>query len=265
MHRSRSAGFPFLGALTQALRYIGVAVGVGAVLATVFTIWTPEATTQESPLGPLAGLLVPPATAAPTATLPPVLPTPERTGPLVGIVAGHLGGTDTGAVCTDGTTEVDINKDIATRVMVGLQSNGFRVDLLDEFDSRLADYRALAVVSIHNDSCDYINELATGFKVAGAKNSGVPAESQRLAACLTDRYAKATGLPFHAGSVTPDMTQYHTFYEVSPDTPIAIIETGFMYLDRRILKEEPQKVAQGVIDGLLCFALGQPITSTPSP
>ena len=62
------------------------------------------------------------------------------------------------------------------------------------------------MVSIHNDSCQYFNDQATGYKVAGAVDTGAPGESKKLVACLTDRYAKRTGLPFHENSVTPDMT-----------------------------------------------------------
>jgi N-acetylmuramoyl-L-alanine amidase len=154
-----------------------------------------------------------------------------------------------------------VNRDIATRVQAGLEANGFAVDLLDEWDARLDGYQALAVVSIHNDSCDYVGEGATGFKVAGALDTGAPDEAARLVACLTDRYAARTGLPFHANTITHNMTAYHTFYEVKATTPIAIIETGFLNLDYKLLTGEPQKVAQGVIDGILCYVLNEPVSS----
>ena len=55
------------------------------------------------------------------------------------------------------------------------------------------------------------------------------------------------------------MTAYHTFYEVNSATPIAIIETGFLNLDFKLLTEEPQKVAQGVIDGVICYVKSEPV------
>ena len=61
------------------------------------------------------------------------------------------------------------------------------------------------------------------------------------------------------------MTNYHTFYEVKGTTPVAIIETGFLNLDRKLLTEEPYKVAQGVIDGILCYITNQPVPATPTP
>ena len=87
-------------------------------------------------------------------------------------------------------------------------------------------WRALAVVSIHNDSCAYINDQATGFKVAAAISTTYPERALRLTNCLRARYAASTGLNFHAGSVTNDMTNYHSFVEIINNTPAAIIEVG---------------------------------------
>jgi N-acetylmuramoyl-L-alanine amidase len=77
--------------------------------------------------------------------------------------------------------------------------------------------------------------------------------ASRLTACLTDRYQRTTGLPFHPGSITNDMTQYHAFSEISPNTTSAIIETGFLYKDFDILTKKPDLVATGVTNGILCF------------
>lgn len=255
-----------LNVLGDALRYMGVVLVVGIALATVFTAWTPASFLSPGVAQQIAEAIRISALQTPTPTALPTS-TPVVAVPRIGLVAGHRG-NDSGAVCPDGLTEAAVNLDIATRVQQGLVANGFEVDLLDEFDKRLERYEALAVVSIHNDSCEYINELATGFKVAGALDTGAKDKAQRLVACLTERYAGRTGLPFHMGSVTPDMTQYHSFYEVNSTTPIAIIETGFLNLDRKILTEEPYRVAQGVIEGILCYALNEPVgvpTLTPSP
>ena len=141
------------------------------------------------------------------------------------------------------------------------------MDLLNEFDPRLANYKAAVLVSIHNDSCEYINDQATGFKVAAAQASTNPDRATRLTACLSDRYAKTTGLRFHYNSVTKDMTDYHAFSEIDPSTTAAIIETGFLNLDRKILTEHPDLIAQGVTNGILCFLRNEdiPVTATPTP
>ncbi len=171
----------------------------------------------------------------------------------VGIVSGHRG-HDSGAVCDDGLTEAALNFMHAVRVAEVLRAEGYIVDVLDEFDPRLRGYRARALISIHADSCAYINELATGFKVARALNSRAPETEDRLVACLTARYKARTGLRFHANTVTRDMTQYHAFGEIAPE---AIIETGFMHLDRPLLERRPEVVAQGITEGLLCFLRGE--------
>jgi N-acetylmuramoyl-L-alanine amidase len=233
----------------------------GMGLATLFTMWTPGNFSASALAAQLANALNVQRVESVNTPVPPTA-TPVRQAPRVGIVSGHKG-NDSGAVCADGLTEAAVNYDIAIRVQAGLESNGFQVDVLDEFDQRLEGYQALALVSIHNDSCEYVNELATGFKVARAIKSRAPEESDHLVACLTDRYARATGLGFHAASITPDMTYYHGFDELSESTPAAIIETGFLNLDRRILSEEPYRVAQGVIDGILCYIRGEPLNPAP--
>lgn len=259
-------------AFAQALRYVVVVVVVGMATATVFTAWTPGTSLLPPDLAAqLAGALNVSRVSSLSTPTPAVAGTAvavDPSLPRLGIVAGHSGPqNDPGAVCPDGLTEVAVNLDLATRVKAGLEASGFQVDLLEEYDQRLEGYRALAVVSIHNDSCAVIqaDPPATGFKVAGALEGGAPDKATRLVACLVDRYPKQTGLPFHAGSVTRDMTQYHTFYEVHASTPVAIIETGFLNLDRRILTEEPYRVAQGVIDGILCYLLNEPVPPTPTP
>jgi N-acetylmuramoyl-L-alanine amidase len=55
------------------------------------------------------------------------------------------------------------------------------------------------------------------------------------------------------------MTQYHTFYEIAPTTPGAIIEIGFLNLDRALLTEQSDRVATGVSEGILCFLRDEPI------
>jgi len=169
----------------------------------------------------------------------------------IGIVAGHMG-NDSGAVCATGVTEAEVNLKIATLVQQKLSALGYETDLLEEFDPRLKGYRAAALVSIHNDSCDYINDQATGFKVAAAMSASDMNLANRLAACLRDRYARTTNLPWH-NSVTKDMSLYHAFDEISPYTTAGIIETGFLNLDYTLLTQQPDLAAAGVVNGILCF------------
>ena len=135
-------------------------------------------------------------------------------------------------MCVDGNgsvtlTEGEVNLDIAAIVQQQLQGAGYVVDLLNEYDTRLNGYRALAIVSIHNDSCEYINDQASGFKVAAALNTNDINRANRLTACLVDRYQKITGLDFHAGSITADMREYHSFREIDPSTVALSASIGY--------------------------------------
>jgi N-acetylmuramoyl-L-alanine amidase len=181
----------------------------------------------------------------------------------IGIVAGHWK-NDSGSVCSNGLKEVDVNLTIASLVQQKLAQEGYQVDLLEEFDSRLSQYQAMAVISIHSDSCDFISTDATGFKVAAALESAFPEKTDRLSGCLIDRYAATTGLTYRAGN-TNDMTYYHAFSEVNTETPAVIIEVGFLNLDQQILTQQPDLIANGIVNGLLCYIRNESIVPTVIP
>ena len=246
---------------TRPLHAISTTLLVAVLLATVFVAWTPTGISATSFEDKLTLLLTPQPVNNPSGAAVPAL--------RIGIVSGHMG-NDSGAVCTDSNgkvtlTEADVNHQIAILVQKKLVDRGYQVDLLQEFDTRLNGYRAVAIVSIHNDSCQFINDQATGFKVTAALNTRDSNRAGRLLACLVDRYHAATGLQFHANSITPDMTSYHAFSEIDPNTIAAIIETGFLNLDREILTEHTDQVADGVVNGILCFVNNENVLPTPVP
>jgi N-acetylmuramoyl-L-alanine amidase len=72
-------------------------------------------------------------------------------------------------------------------------------------------------------------------------------------------------MTFHAGSITGDMREYHAFREIDPSTVAAIIETGFLNLDREMLTKNTDLVAAGVVDGILCFANNENVEPTAIP
>ena len=245
----------------NSLRVLQSTVGIAVLLATLFTALPSRGLVSGDFYNRLSVILTPRSVDGDAPAAPPQV--------RIGIVSGHAG-NDSGAVCVDGNgqvtlTEADVNLEIAAIVQQKLIEAGYQVDLLREFDSRLNGYRALAIVSIHNDSCEYINDQATGFKVAAALNTTDPNRANRLTACLVDRYYRATDLTFHAGSITGDMREYHAFREIDPSTVAAIIETGFLNLDREILTRQTDRVAAGVVDGILCFANNENIESTDIP
>jgi N-acetylmuramoyl-L-alanine amidase len=192
--------------------------------------------------------------AEPTPVAPPVLATPTPHIIRIGIVAGHSG-NDSGAVCPDGLQEVEVNVDIARRVVALLARRGWEVDLLEEYDDRLNGYRADALLSVHADSCTFPDK--TGFKVAGAESSHDLRVTQRLVDCVSRNYEERTGLPFDPHTITYDMTHYHAYREIDHNTPAAVIETGFLLDDREILTQHSDIVAQGIVDGLVCFIQGE--------
>jgi N-acetylmuramoyl-L-alanine amidase len=239
-------------------RILQTAFSVAFLLATLFTGFSPKMFSGN--FGAiLSGIMTPQPEVG--GSIPTTLK-PVR----IGIVSGHWGnGGDPGAVCPDGTNEHDINLAIASLVRQKLEARGYNVDLLQEFDPRLDGYQAALLLSIHNDTCDNIDDQATGFKLAASTYSRDKNLTDRLSACLYDRYGQATGLPFRSGNITLNMTDYHAFRAIDPSTPAAIIETGFLYLDRSLLVDHPDVVADGVVAGVICFVRSESIQPISTP
>lgn len=166
----------------------------------------------------------------------------------IGVISGHRD-YDSGATCDDGRTEVATIAPIAERVEQRLQRAGATVEVLGEYDPRLNGYAADALISIHADSCIE----RSGFKVARWADSAMPAVEDRLVTCLSDGYAAATGLLFDFNTITDNMTQYHAFRRAATQTAGAIIEVGYLGGDWTLIGEQPAKVADGIVDGLVCF------------
>ncbi len=245
-----------------AWKMLATVISAAFIVATLFTIWSPISLVSQSLEERMAAALgvegLPEeAPAIVEATLDPLVAN------RIGIVVGHQG-NDSGAVCPDGLTEVEINSRIATYVQQRLIGLGYEVILLDEFDDRLIDFRGILLISLHADSCEYINDTATGFKVAAALSESKFEDSEKLISCISQRYTEKTGMTFHYQSVTTDMTYYHAFDEINPQTTAAIIETGFMNLDRQMLTDKAELLAEGVVAGLVCYLNNEQLQS-PQP
>lgn len=251
-----SASSPVRGPISNFFFQLQIVFIIAFIAATLFTAWTPAGLIPEGVSNQPAAIFAPQSTETSGTNQGNI-----QTGPRVGIVAGHWG-NDSGAVCADGLTELDINLNVATLVKQKLTEMGYEVDLLKEFDPLLTEYFANALISIHADSCVYVNDQATGFKVAAALGSKQTQQdkSSRLTSCLQARYQEATGLIVH-NSVTPDMTFYHAFDEIGDETTAAIIEVGFLNLDRQILTQQPDLIADGVVNGILCYLNNEDIES----
>jgi len=184
----------------------------------------------------------------------------KKKSPLVGLIAGHWQ-SDSGAVCPDGLQEVDLNLDIARRVAGILRKQGYRVEVLPEYSPQLNGYHAQVFLSVHCDSCIEMS----GSKVAHMTHSSVPEMEDRLVSSLYRHYAEATGLQPHPNTITEDMRQYHALRRIAPETPGAIIECGFMGGDRHLLTHEQDRVAVGIVNGIVAFLReqGASVTATP--
>ncbi len=194
----------------------------------------------------------PPPPARPTASLPPE-EIRALTGRQIALVAGHLG-SDPGATCADGLTEQSVNRRIVEHAAEILRSVPAQVMVLQEYDPRLDGLQADVFLSVHADSCLPLS----GFKVARWARSPHPARDDRLVRCLRYHYWLITGLSPDPEHVTEDMTEYHAFHRVAPDTPAAIIEVGYLGGDRELLTQRPDLPALGIVEGLACFLGGTP-------
>lgn len=225
-----------------------LAISAAAMLGAYFYFSPASGVAEVVAAGSAAGALSAPF-AKPVPPRPVLQRLAQSPGPIrIGIISGHKG-NDSGAVCADGLTEAEVTENIAVRVVSALQTQGIAVDLLAEFDSRLDGYIGTGLVSIHADSCDYINDLATGFKVAGSGRT----DSSQLSICVEDAYRQATQMSYHANTITPHMTDYHAFRQIAAGVPGIIIEVGFMNLDRPLLEGQPDLLAGAITDGIWCY------------
>ena len=188
-----------------------------------------------------------------TPTIQPTLAVTPNWLQRIGIVAGHRGALyDPGAVCEDGWTEAEITIDVAQRIVRNLRALNYNVDLLDEFDPRLDNYQAAALLSIHANTCQDFGERVSGYLVAKAASRPDGGIDAIFAECIALKYEALIPLE-RRYTLTLDMTDYHTFREIHPLTPAAIIELGFMLADRKLMEEQPDLIAQALTNGIRCF------------
>ena len=171
----------------------------------------------------------------------------------IALISGHAG-NDSGATCEDAAgnvllTEAEINARVAELAAGQLRRAGADVTILEEYDPRLEDLQVDVLLSIHADSC--ID--ASGYKAAFYVNTLIPTAADRLLTCIDAHYPAATGLAHHPDTVTHDMTEYHAFRRIDPQTPAAIIEIGFLGGDQQLLNDDPRLVARGIVESLNCF------------
>lgn len=180
----------------------------------------------------------------------------------IGIVSGHRGTTqsgarDPGAICEDvyGNSileEADINFAVAKRVVAALEGMNYGVEMLDEFDPRLNNYRADALVSIHANTCYDFGEHVSGFIVAISEARPEFGADAFLRECIAQNFGAYVPLE-RSYNLTDDMTDNHTWRKIHPLTPAMILEMGYMLADQAVLTDDPDLLARAIVDGILCF------------
>jgi hypothetical protein len=212
----------------------------------------------------VAAALLPGAAAAQVA-----LPPRPVAGQRVGLQAGHWrsaelpdelrrlrGNTGTSG---RGVAEWELNLDVARRAARRLEAEGVVVDVLPA--TIPPGYTADAFVALHADG-DATGRLS-GYKLARATRSALPASDDRLLAALSGAYAAATGLRWDP-HVSRNMTGYYAFsarrfaHAIAPTTPAVILEMGFMTnaSDLSFMLNNPETLAAGVARGVYHFLEG---------
>jgi hypothetical protein len=202
--------------------------------------------------------------AGPTA-IPLPTPRPADEPWRIGLQIGHLRSnelpdelarlrTSTGARYGN-VSETQLNESIVLRVAPILEANGIVVDILPA--TVPPSYAADAFLAIHADG--NASSRPRGWKLATPWRAS-PA-SKALYAAVHSTYGAATGLPEDRNGITSNMRGYYAFnyrrYEhaIAPTTPAIIVEIGYMTnaADREVLFNQPDRVAQGIADGILRY------------
>lgn len=155
-----------------------------------------------------------------------------------------------------GWNEWELALDVAQRAARRLQGAGVEVDILPA--TIPPGYRADAFVAIHADG-DATGRFS-GFKLARASRSTIPATDDRFVEVLTETYGAATGLPLD-NRISRGMLGYYAFashrfrHAIAPGTPAVILEMGFMTNrhDLNVMLGDRETLAAGISRGVYQF------------
>jgi hypothetical protein len=191
-------------------------------------------------------------------------------GPVrIGLQAGHWKSAEVPDYLSDlrsngtnggGKAEWEVNLEIARRTAALLEAKGYLVDILPT--TVPPAYRAHLFIAIHSDGA--LDPAATGYRVAAPRRD--PTQKAAGFVDLLERtYADATGLK-KLPTVTRRMQAYYAFnsrryqHALHPMTIGVIIETGFLTSasDRRLIVNDPDRVAKGIADAVAQFPLTPP-------
>lgn len=220
-------------------------ISIGLVMATLLTLWNPRKVFKTTSLTALLE-----AEAAQKAE---EAEASQDGNNHIGILAGYWEDSNPGEVCADGLTEADVNYDIASRVKLKLESEGYQVDLFPEYDLKFLNYEGVVFVALYSGSCAEDPQPASGFSIGGSVLAQNPDEIDRLATCISKKYQNATILPFTYEVIDTDHASHHIFRDIGPTTPAIRLEMGSLKTDRLALTTLADSAAQGISSGIICF------------
>jgi hypothetical protein len=131
--------------------------------------------------------------------------------------------------------------------------------MFPEYDLKLLNYEGAAFVAIYSGSCVDDPLPASGFKIGGSYSAKNPDQIDQLATCISKEYQTATGLPFTYEVINAESASYHIFRDVSGNTPAVRLEMGSLKTDRKILVDQADKTADGIVAGIICYLKGQAV------
>lgn len=216
----------------RVLQTIGL---VALVLASVFTLWNPYKLFTEDE-----------AAQANQAAIS------DEQAATIGILVGHWK-IDSGSVCENGIVEADVNEAIANQISIKLNALGYPVKLLSSNDLDLVNYRGPALVALFCGSCDEQTGNKSGFTIGTTLSASDLNTSNALAVCMGEIYQSSTKLDFSYEIISPNHAAYSIFEMVNPQTPVIYLEMGSLLYDQSVLIENSEKVANGIVNGILCF------------
>jgi N-acetylmuramoyl-L-alanine amidase len=226
------------------LNGVQTVISIALVMATLLTLWNPRRMFSTSNINELVEL---------SATESAMKAETKVESKPIGLLAGHWQDDVPGEVCADGMIESDVNYDIASRVAQKLENLGYTVDIFPEYDLKLLNYDGAALIAIYSGSCATNPPAPSGFKIGGSLDAQNPDLIDQLATCLSKEYQQATKLPFTYEVINTEHASYHIFRDISSTTPAVRLELGSLNTDRRILIDQADSVAEGIVAGLQCF------------
>lgn len=206
---------------------------------------------------------------------PPDVREPPEDTVRIGLQAGHwkadeapreLRGLRENGTAWQGTAEWEVNLEIARAAGVQLEELGYEVDILPAVVP--PSYRADLFIAIHADGSN--DSRASGYRVSGPRRDAT-GKASGFVELLLKSYGEETELR-QLPTVTRRMRNYYAFnsrrYEhaLHPQTIGVIIETGFLTSarDRRVIIDDPERAARGIVEAIKAFPETPPPTDTRS-